>query len=253
MIAENMNPSGSEAERPPVPRDDGVSGAHVLVVDDDARLRRLLRRYLMENGFRVTAVESAPEARQALGFILPDAVVLDVTMPGEDGLQLTRSLREQGLDIPILLLTARGEAEDRISGLEAGADDYLGKPFEPRELLLRLKAHLRRIAPPVPSENLRVVRLGVLEFDPARGILTGPDGTVHLTGGEAALLAALSRRPNEVLSREAIAEELDMTEIGERAVDVQVTRLRRRIEPDPREPRYLHTIRGKGYVLKPGL
>ncbi|MBO1360745.1 response regulator transcription factor [Acetobacter sacchari] len=235
-----------------VARDESVSGAHVLVVDDDPRLRRLLQRYLVEHGFRVTASASALEARQALGFMLPDAIVLDVTMPGETGLELTRALRTQGLDIPILLLTARGEPEDRITGLEAGADDYLGKPFEPRELLLRLKAHLRRLTPSAPADNLRVVRLGMVEFDPARGVLTGENGPVHLTGGEAALLAALSRRPNEVLSREEIAVALDMTEIGERAVDVQVTRLRRRIEPDPREPRYLHTIRGKGYVLKPG-
>lgn len=128
--------------------EDENSTTHVLVVDDDARLRRLLQRYLKENGFRVTGASSAAEARQALGFMLPDALVLDVTMPGEDGLELTRSLRGQGLDIPILLLTARGEAEDRITGLEAGADDYLGKPFEPRELLLRLKAHLRKHAPP---------------------------------------------------------------------------------------------------------
>ncbi|GBR04226.1 response regulator [Acetobacter oeni] len=253
MVSENTGFSDQDRYLRPEARDDGVTGAHILVVDDDVRLRRLLRRYLVENGFRVTAASSAAEARQALGFMLPDALVLDVTMPGEDGLQLTRALRERGLDIPILLLTARGEAEDRITGLEAGADDYLGKPFEPRELLLRLKAHLRRLTPPAPSENLRVVRLGVLEFDPARGLLAGEHGTVHLTGGEAALLAALSRRPNEVLSREEIAEELDMAEIGERAVDVQVTRLRRRIEPDPREPRYLHTIRGKGYVLKPGV
>lgn len=233
--------------------EDENSTTHVLVVDDDARLRRLLQRYLKENGFRVTGASSAAEARQALGFMLPDALVLDVTMPGEDGLELTRSLRGQGLDIPILLLTARGEAEDRITGLEAGADDYLGKPFEPRELLLRLKAHLRKHAPPPPSDNLRIVRLGALEFDPNRGILSGPDGVVHLTGGEAALLAVLSRRPNEVLSREEIANALDMTEIGERAVDVQVTRLRRRIEADPREPRYVHTLRGKGYMLKPGI
>lgn len=237
----------------PATADEGMGSAHVLVVDDDPRLRRLLQRYLLEHGFRVTVAASAADARQALGFMLPDAVVLDVTMPGEDGLTLTRSLRAEGLDIPILLLTARGEPEDRITGLEAGADDYLGKPFEPRELLLRLKAHLRRFAPPAPTGELRIVRLGSLEFDPARGMLTGENGTVHLTGGESALLSVLSRHPNEVLSREDIAAALDMTEIGERAVDVQVTRLRRRIETDPKEPRYLHTIRGKGYVLKPGV
>jgi two-component system, OmpR family, phosphate regulon response regulator OmpR len=234
-------------------RDGSIAGAHILVVDDDPRLRRLLQRYLTEQGFRISAASSAAEARQVLGFMQPDAMVLDVTMPGENGLLLTRALRDEGQDLPILLLTARGEPEDRITGLEAGADDYLGKPFEPRELLLRLKAHLRRFAPPAPSDNLRVVRLGGLEFDPARGLLSGPEGSVHLTGGEIALLTALARRPNETLSREEIARILDMEEIGERAVDVQVTRLRRRIEPDPREPRFLQTMRGKGYVLKPGL
>ncbi|GAN65156.1 response regulator [Acetobacter orientalis] len=226
---------------------------HVIVVDDDARLRRLLQRYLAENGLRVSVAANATEARRALEGIQPDAMVLDVTMPGEDGLQLTRALRDAGQEFPILLLTARGEPEDRITGLEAGADDYLGKPFEPRELLLRLKAHLRRLAPAPAADNLRIIRLGDKEFDPGRALLSGPSGNIHLTGGEAALLAVLARRPNEVFSRDEIAAALDMAEIGERAVDVQVTRLRRRIEPDPREPRFLHTIRGRGYVLKPGV
>ncbi|MDG6095358.1 response regulator [Acetobacter sp. AN02] len=233
--------------------EDGLDGVHVLVVDDDERLRRLLRRYLTESGFRVTAAADAAEARRVLGFMIPDAMVVDVTMPGENGMELTRGLREQGIDIPILLLTARGEASDRIQGLEAGADDYLGKPFEPRELVLRLRSHLRRLAPSPPSDALRIVRLGPLEFDPGRGILSGPGGVVHLTGGESALLSVMSRRPNEILAREEIAAELDMAEIGERAVDVQVTRLRRRIEADPKEPRFLHTVRGRGYVLKPGV
>lgn len=226
---------------------------HVIVVDDDARLRRLLQRYLAENGLRVSVAANAAEARQALEGIQPDAMVLDVTMPGEDGLQLTRALRDARQEFPILLLTARGEPEDRITGLEAGADDYLGKPFEPRELLLRLKAHLRRLAPQPAADNLRIIRLGDKEFDPSRALLSGPAGNIHLTGGEAALLAVLARKPNEVFTRDDIAAALDMAEIGERAVDVQVTRLRRRIEPDPREPRFLHTIRGRGYVLKPGV
>ncbi len=230
----------------------GELDAHVLVVDDDARLRRLLQRYLSEQGFRVSAAAGASEARQMLGFLQPDAMVLDVTMPGEDGLALTRSLRLVGQNLPILLLTARGGPEDRIAGLETGADDYLGKPFEPRELLLRLRALLRRIGPPAPTENARPVRLGTMEFDPVRGLLEGADGPVHLTGGESALLTVLARHPGEVLSREAIARTLEMDEAGERAIDVQVTRLRRRIEADPREPRFLHTMRGRGYVLRPG-
>jgi len=229
-----------------------MSGAHIMVVDDDARLLRLLQRYLTEQGFRVTVAPDAFQARKLLNVMQFDALVLDVTMPGEDGLTLTRALRREGQSLPIVLLTARGEPADRIDGLESGADDYLGKPFEPKELLLRLRAHLRRIAP-VQTGTPRVLRLGTMEFDTARGLLSGPQGSVHLTGGEAALLGVLTRRPGEVMSREEIAQALDMEEIGERAVDVQVTRLRRRIESDPREPRFLHTVRGKGYVLKPGV
>ena len=224
---------------------------HVLVVDDDARLRRLLQRYLTENGFRVSGAASAAEARRLLEAMTPDALVLDVMMPGESGLELTGSLRAAASTLPILLLTARGAPDDRIAGLEAGADDYLGKPFEPRELLLRLRALLRRIAPPAPSENDRPVRLGAAEFDPVSGRLEG-DGGVHLTGGEAALLTLLARRPNEILSREEIVRALGMDETAERAIDVQVTRLRRKLEADPREPRFLHTVRGRGYVLRPG-
>ena len=227
--------------------------AHVLVVDDDARLRGLLSRYLAEHGFRVTVAENAAEARTKLGFMQPDLLVLDVMMPDESGLALTETLRREDASVPILLLTARGAPEDRIAGFEAGADDYLGKPFEPRELVLRLRAMLRRAAPPPPSTDPPgPVRLGAMEFDVARAALRGPDGPIHLTGGEAALLRALARRPNEVLSREDLAAVLGMDETGERAIDVQVTRLRRKIEPDSREPCFLHTVRGRGYVLKPG-
>lgn len=225
---------------------------HILVIDDDPRLRRLLQRYLSENGFRISGAESAYEARQMLKFLQPDALVLDVTMPGEDGLQLTHSLREEGKDMPIILLTARGEPEDRIAGLEAGADDYLGKPFEPKELLLRLKIQFRRLTQPIAAENIRLIRLGNMEFDPVRNLLCDKNGIIHLTGGEIALLRVLATQPNEILSREEIVQKIGMEEIGERAVDVQVTRLRRRIETDPRQPQFLHTVRGKGYVLKPG-
>ncbi len=229
--------------------------SHILVVDDDQRLRALLQRYLSEQGFRVTAAENAAEARGRLRAIQPDAIVLDVNMPGESGLELTASLRAQNSDLPILLLTARGDPGDQIEGFEAGADDYLGKPFEPRVLLLRLRALLRRVPQPVTAaENDRPVRIGGYEFDPVRGVLTvfGGEPAPHLTGGEAALLTVLARRPGEVFSREELARTLEMDEAGERAIDVQVTRLRRKIEPDPREPRFLHTVRGRGYVLKPG-
>jgi two-component system phosphate regulon response regulator OmpR len=224
--------------------------AHILVVDDDARLRALLQRYLTGAGFRVTTAETATEARDKLRFMHPDILVLDVMMPGESGLTLTEALRQQGSELPVLLLTARGAPEDRIAGFEAGADDYLGKPFEPRELVLRIRALLRRA--PTPEALQGPVQLGVLSFDAERGELTGPEGVVRLTGGESALLTALARKPNEVLSREDIAATLGTDEASERAIDVQVTRLRRKVEADPREPRFLHTVRGRGYVLKPG-
>jgi len=227
--------------------------SHILVVDDDARLRSLLRRYLAENGFRVSVAAHAGEARDKLRFLQPDALVLDVMMPGESGLDLTGALRAQSPSLPILLLTARGAPEDRIAGFESGADDYLGKPFEPRELVLRLRAMLRRApAAAVADAPAGPVQIGRLEFDTARGELRGPGGVIHLTGSEAALLGALAAKPGQVFSREDIAAALGTDEAGERAIDVQVTRLRRKIETDPREPRFLHTVRGRGYVLKPG-
>ncbi len=229
----------------------------ILVVDDDARLRGLLSRYLGENGFRVTTAGNALEARDRLRFLQPDLMVLDVMMPGESGLDLTGSLRGDNSHVPVLLLTARGAPEDRIAGFEAGADDYLPKPFDPRELLLRIRAMLRRAPPPASSgPPTGPLQLGGLTFDADRGEMRGEvrpgTGPVRLTGGEAALLVVLARKPNEVLSREEIAAALGGDEAGERAVDVQVTRLRRKIEVDPREPRFLHTVRGRGYILKPG-
>jgi two-component system phosphate regulon response regulator OmpR len=226
----------------------------ILVVDDDARLRGLLSRYLAENGFRVTTAESAAVAREQLRFLQPDLMVLDVMMSGESGLSLTESLRQDSPDPPILLLTAAGSPEDRIAGFEAGADDYLPKPFEPKELLLRIRAMLRRgTPPPAPGARTGRLPLGRLVFDIDRGELSGPAGVIRLTGGEAALLTALARKANDILSREELAAGLEMDEASERAIDVQVTRLRRKIETDPREPRFLHTVRGRGYILKPGL
>jgi two-component system phosphate regulon response regulator OmpR len=228
---------------------------HILVVEDDPRLRERLARYLAGEGFRVTAAADAADARAKLRAINPDLLVLDVMMPGESGLELTESLRrDNAQDLPILMLTARGAPEDRIAGFEAGADDYLGKPFEPRELVLRIRALLRRAPPPPPpSIPVTALRIGQAEFDLERGELRDPTGPVRLTGGEAALLTALARKANEVLSREEIAEALGMDDAGERAIDVQVVRLRRKIEADPREPRFLHTVRGRGYILKPGV
>jgi two-component system phosphate regulon response regulator OmpR len=230
--------------------------SHILVVEDDARLRDRLARYLTGEGFRVTAAADAAEARARMRGISPDLLVLDVMMPGESGLDLTRSLRdEQGHDLPVLMLTARGAPEDRIAGFEAGADDYLPKPFEPRELVLRIRALLRRAPAPVAAmpSPAAAIRIGTASFDRDRGELMGANGPIRLTGGEAALLTALAARPGEILSREEIAATLGTDDAGERAVDVQVTRLRRKIEADPREPRFLHTVRGRGYVLKPGV
>jgi two-component system phosphate regulon response regulator OmpR len=228
--------------------------AHLLVVDDDARLRALLQRFLAEQGFRVTAAADAAAARHALANMFFDLVVLDVMMPGESGLELVESLRRQGQEVPIIMLTARGAPDDRIAGLEAGVDDYLGKPFDPRELALRIRTILRRAAPPPAAEPAAgPVQLGTRWFDTQRAELRGPDGVVRLTGGETALLAALAARPNEILSREEIGHALGTPEAGERAIDVQVTRLRRKLEPDPREPRFIQTVRHRGYVLRPGV
>ncbi len=230
-----------------------TDGAHLLVVDDDARLRALLQRFLAEQGYRVTAAADAAAARGALAGMAFDLLVLDVMMPGESGLDLAEGLRRGGSDVPILMLTAAGSPDDRVAGFEAGVDDYLGKPFDPRELALRIRTILKRAAPPAPSATpMAAVPLGPRWFDPERGELRGPEGTTRLTGGEAGLLVALARRAGEVLSREEIAAAMGTPEAGERAVDVTVTRLRRKIEPDPREPRFLQTVRHRGYVLRPG-
>ena len=219
---------------------------HILVVDDDDRLRSLLRQYLSDNGFMVSVAADAAEARRCMVSIAFDLIVLDRMMPGETGLDLAASLRRTSA-VPILMLTAMAEAEDRIDGLESGVDDYLTKPFEPRELLLRIRGILRRVP---KDEGVKVVSLGDHEFDASRGELTRAGRPVRLTEAEAALLTALAERSGEILDREQLIE---MTgAIGtDRAVDVQVTRLRRKIEFDPRAPRYLQTVRGRGYVLRP--
>lgn len=219
---------------------------HIMVVDDDARIRSLVSRYLGEHGFVVVEAEDAAAARALLERFEVDAMVVDVMMPGETGLELTQSLRASH-NMPVILLTALGEAEDRISGLEAGADDYLPKPFEPRELVLRLHALLRRSAPMV--EELQAFTLGRWRFDPVQGVLHDGDEIRALTDGEATLLRALAAKAGQVLSREELAAECAV-DGGVRTIDVQVTRLRRKIEEDTRSPRYLQTVRGKGYVLR---
>ena len=222
--------------------------AHILVVDDDRRLRELLRKYLADSGFRVTTAESAEDARAKLGSLAFDLIVLDVMMPGENGLALTTALRPK-TNIPILMLTAMGEAEDRIKGLETGADDYLPKPFEPRELVLRIKTILRRAPPPPPQRPTQIV-FGDHRFDLGREELWRGDKMVRLSAGETRLLKLLAESGGSAKTREDLQRELG-SEGGGRSIDVQVTRLRRKIEPDPRLPRYLLTVRGQGYALRP--
>jgi two-component system, OmpR family, phosphate regulon response regulator OmpR len=218
---------------------------HILVVDDDTRLRDLLQRYLSEQGFRVTTAVDAADARAKLASIAFDLLVLDIMMPGETGLELTETLRRDS-SVPILLLTAMSETENRIAGFECGADDYLPKPFEPRELVLRINAILRRVPPPEVAES-KVV-FGAFVFDLDREELTRDGAFVRLTTAEASLLKALAQRVGEPITRDDLGTESMITG-NARTIDVQVTRLRRKIEADPKYPRYLQTVRGTGYVL----
>lgn len=227
--------------------------AHILVVDDDPRLRALLQKFLTRSGFMVSGARDSAHARSLLRSLDVDLIVLDVMMPGEDGLALTTSLRET-MTTPILLLTARGDAEDRIRGLEAGADDYLGKPFEPRELLLRISAILRRVPKPAPAdEPPKTLHLGEMRYDMGRGELWRGPEMIRLTATEATLMRMLAARAHEPVSRQELIEDLGggIAEAQERAVDVQITRLRRKLEDDPKAPRYLQTVRGAGYMLAP--
>ena len=221
---------------------------HILVVDDDDRLRQLLRKYLSDNGYLVSTAASAAEARAKLALVEADLMVLDVMMPGEDGLALTRDLRRSSA-IPILLLTAMGESEDRINGLESGADDYLTKPFEPRELLLRIASILRRTPKPEAAGG-RLLSLGAFVWDGERAELRRGDDIVHLTTAERDLLGILAEAAGQAVGRDDLAARTG-NGANPRAVDVQVTRLRKKLEDDPRLPRYLQTVRGQGYMLRP--
>ncbi len=219
---------------------------HLLVVDDDARLRELLRRYLAEQGFRVTVAADAAEARAKLAAFAFDLIVLDIMLPGESGYDLTAALLRHSR-VPILLLSALGEAADRIAGLERGADDYLAKPFEPRELVLRIRTILRRV-PQEPPPPVRRVRFGPHSFDLDRRVLRRGEEHIRLTPAEADLLVMLARAPGVPVSREELSRQSGPG-ANSRTVDVQMTRLRRKIETDPRYPRYLQTVRGRGYML----
>lgn len=225
---------------------------HLLVVDDDDRIRELLKEYLARNGFRVTAAPGGAAARRLMETLDFDLAVFDVMMPGEDGFSLTRWLRERKGSAgrtPVLMLTAKGLPEDRIEGLKLGADDYLGKPFEPEELLLRIESILRRAQSRPQNGANAPISLGRCQFDLERGELSCAGTPIRLTEAEVALLKRLARSPHEPVDRLELARET--VDPSGRAVDVQVTRLRRKIEADPKTPRYLQTVRGVGYLLAP--
>ncbi|WP_341368053.1 response regulator [Yoonia sp. BS5-3] len=227
--------------------------AHLLIVDDDERIRGLLQKFLMRSGFLVSTARDAAHARRVLSGLEFDLIVLDVMMPGEDGMALCRDLRKT-ITTPIMLLTAKGDTDDRITGLEAGADDYLAKPFEPKELLLRINAILRRVPNAEPAVVLpKVLNLGPVRYDIERGEMWQGDQLVRLTATESQLMRIFSGCPGEAVTRARLVEELSRSggQTQERAVDVQITRLRRKIEADPKQPRYLQTVRGAGYMLAP--
>jgi len=220
-----------------------ANGHHLLVVDDDDRIRTLLKRYLTSQGYRVSVAPDAMTAGRLLSALMFDLGIIDIMMPGEDGLSLLNGIRQTN-DMPIILLTARDLAADRIDGLKAGADDYLTKPFEPEELSLRISSILRRM--PKASDVSEPLHMSGLTFDPATGILRSPEKSIHLTESERQLLSLLAKTPGLPVERHILASN------GlERSIDVQVTRVRKKIEPDPREPIHLQTVRGVGYRLMP--
>ncbi len=227
--------------------------AHLLIVDDDERIRTLLQKFLTRNGFLVTAARDAAHARRILGGLEFDMLIIDVMMPGEDGFSLTEGLRKT-LTTPILLLTARGEAEDRIRGLELGADDYLAKPFEPQELVLRINAILRRVPKSdVTIEPPKTLQMAEIRYDVTRSELWQGEERVRLTATENALMRIFAATPHTAISRAQLVNDLGKGDgsAQERAIDVQVTRLRRKLEANPKQPRYLQTVRGAGYMLTP--
>lgn len=221
-----------------------IEAAHILVVDDDSRLRSLLEKYLTDKGFRVTAAVDAADARRKLSGIIFDLIILDLMMPGESGLVFMQSLRKTS-SIPILMLTAVGDPADRIVGLKNGADDYLAKPFEPEELLLRIESILRRLKTVIASSD--VIRFGTFAFDTQKGELRRDDQVIYLTTSEIGLMRVFARSPGVTISRHELTRQTGGSE--GRAVDVQITRIRRKIEEDPKMPRFLQTVWGEGYVL----
>lgn len=221
---------------------------HILVIDDDTRLRELLRDYMTKSGYVVSTAEDAAEARRRMAGVSFDLLVVDVMMPGESGLEFVEDLRRSS-GVPVLMLTAMGEAEDRIAGLERGADDYLAKPFEPRELLLRIQGLLRRAKLAAPALPAEPVSFGGFVFEPERGELLRGEDKIRLTSNEIAILKLFTERLGVTISRREISE--NGGGASERAVDVQIARLRRKIEADPHNPRYLQTVWGEGYAFRP--
>ncbi len=223
--------------------------AHILVVDDDTRLRSLLQRFLRENDFYVSVAKDAEAAREKLENYKFDLLIVDIMMPGETGLQFLSKLRHED-NVPVILLTAMGETEDRIAGLETGADDYLAKPFEPKELVLRIRNILKR-APQEKETGVEALNLGLCFYDMTKKELTTKQGQIiHITPVEQSLLNILGQKSGQVFSRERLAEILGAGQ-SPRSIDVQITRLRKKIEKDSKNPRYLQTVRGKGYMLLP--
>lgn len=219
--------------------------AHILIVDDDDRIRDLLRQFLTKNGFLVVTAKDALEAKDLLSSLCFDLLILDIMMPGEDGYSVAKHIREED-SVPIIFLTAKGEVQDKLEGLMIGADDYITKPFEPKELLLRMEAILRRSAPKKKAQGKN--RIGAWLYDEATGILQSGETEVSLTTVEKKLFAILIEQANEAVSRYDLAASLDLGD-NERAIDVQVTRLRKKIEEDPKKPKLLQTVRGEGYML----
>ncbi|MBP3345504.1 MAG: response regulator [Alphaproteobacteria bacterium] len=223
--------------------------AHILVVDDDKRLRSLLQRFLRDGGFYVSTAKDAEEARGQLKSYKFDLLIVDIMMPNESGLEFLSGLRQES-SVPVIMLTAMGETADRIAGLERGADDYLPKPFEPQELVLRIKSILRR-APVENKENIEKLNLGLCVYDMSKKELVGKQGQViHITPLEQSMLSILGQKSGQIFTREKLAEILGAGQ-SPRSIDVQITRLRKKIEKDSKNPRYLQTVRGKGYMLLP--
>ncbi len=250
---ENMDNADSKSSERQDPQPSANSGdynesysAHLLVVDDDKRLRDLLRQYLQEYGFAVSLACSAEEARSLLGNLRFDLLIVDILMPGESGLELARSLRERE-PTPILILSALGEPADRLQGLELGVADYMPKPFEPRELLLRIRKILAQEKKSV--ELTAKLKIGVWTFETKHGLLTSDKKTTRLPASEANLLRALAMRQGAIVSRSTLAHLADITD-SPRAIDIAIARLRSKLEDDPKVPRYITTHRSKGYSLQ---